>query len=169
MSARLYWSPVVGDGLTPATAYRVEMLAPTVPEGDEPIPPPSKRAHIAANPRYTADGDLHPQAGRPRGTHAFVVAWSDHPRGWELVDADPAHLRLTPDLPVNRPRELLAFLAGRTAADIPPQYRAAWVTMLTALGIRSDDVAGSTPVRKLIRRVLIALDPQGANDEGTFG
>lgn len=152
MSVRLYWTPILGDGITLATAFRVELQGARC------------RAPIPIHPRYTADGDVHPLAGQPRLTHTLALARADE---WPSVGAQ--HLLLLPDVGAATPRELATVIGARTLADIPALHRTAWSTMLQALNAKRDDLALTMPVVKLLRRVLVTLDPQGAHVEGFLG
>lgn len=149
MSVRLYWTPIIGDGATAATAFRVE------------IPGARCRGPIPVHPRYTADGDVHGLAGRPRLSHTLVLAQATE---WSQVGAE--HLLLLPEVGAATPRDLALAIGTRTLADIPVGFRTAWSAMLQALGVRRDDLTATMPVLKLLRRVLVTLDPQGAHVEG---
>jgi hypothetical protein len=149
MSVRLYWTPIVGDGLTVATAFRVE------------IPGARCRAPIPVHPRYTAEGDINALAGTPRLTHTIAVASADD---WKAVGAE--HRQLLPDVDAKVPRELLAPTLQWTLGDLDEAQRTAWQDVLAALELKADDIAPELPVSKLLQRVLVHLDPQGAHVEG---
>lgn len=152
MSVRLYWTPIVGDGLSVQTAFRVE------------IPGARCRAPIPVHPRYTAEGDTNPLAGLPRLTHTIAVASAED---WKAVG--PEHAQLLPDVGAVAPRELLGPTLQWTLGDLDEAQRTAWQAILMALDLKTDDIAPELPVSKLLQRVLVHLDPQGAHVEGFLG
>jgi hypothetical protein len=155
VSVRLYWAPIVGDGLTAQTAYRSALQQSGV----------AVRAIMPTTPLYTADGDVNTNAGKPAVASTIAIASATD---WTAVDADASLVLLLPDLGLGSANALLAAIGSKVVSDLPAPYRAKWLAVVTALNVRTDDVSGSTPLRKVLRRVLIALDPQGANDDGFF-
>lgn len=157
MSIRLYWSPIIGDGLSKATACRTTAY-------DKPHQYIAQL--ITSVPRYDALGDLNADWGKPKFTRALcIVAAID----WAAFDADAAEILLLPDTGLNTRAEVLAAIKAATVASIPLAYRTKWTSVLTELGVSAADIVGSTPLARVFRRVLAALDASGANEDGFFG
>ncbi len=156
MSTRLYWSPIIGDGLSRATAYRTTAY-------DKPHQYISQL--ITSVPRYNALGALNVNWGKPKFTHALCVIKNDD---WTAFDADPAEVFMLPDTGLNTRAEVLAAAKAVTVAGIPLDYRAKWLAVLTELGVSTADITGTTPFVQVLRRVLASIDPAGANEDGFF-
>jgi hypothetical protein len=156
MTIRLYWSPIIGDGLSRATAYRTTAY-------DKPHQYIAQL--ITSAPRYDALGALNANWGAPKFTHALCIIKNDD---WTAFDADPGEVLMLPDTGLNTRVEVLDAAKAVTVAGIPLAYRTKWLDVLTTLGVSTTDITGTTPFVRVLRRVLVSIDPAGANEDGLF-
>lgn len=131
MALRYYLCPIVGDGLTTATAYRPKLhgLAPWA-------------GLIPSNPD-----------GTPKFNWTIVLARATD---WTALDADAALERLFGiDLPdtTNTFAEIKAYLQAHTVADIPQARRAALNTRLTNHGLDTSQVTLATTWWQVLRGI----------------
>ena len=143
MSIRLYWSPIVGTG-TADDPFRASL------EDKANIKRTS--SVIPSKSRYTVDGDLNSDAGKPRHSHALVLARADD---WSSVDTDAAEVQLAEFQDGQR---FIGRIKSATVADLPAARRTAWTTVLLSLGASVGDITGSTPMIRVLRRMFFHLD-----------
>ncbi len=140
MSLRFYFSPIIGDGLTPATAYRAKL-----PTG-----------HAAAIPSK-ADGT-------PQFNYAVAVVRATD---WTAHDADATLERLFDiDLPdtLNTFADLKAYLQSKTVGDIPALRRTALNTRLTNHGLDTTQVTLATTWWQVLRGIYSQMGVPTGND-----
>lgn len=141
MGLRIYFCPIVGDGLTPQTAFRAKLsgIAPSV---------------AAVIP--------HAPDGKPKFTFAPCIARS---ADWSTADADAALERMFGiDLPdtIDTFADLKAFLQSKTVADIPAARRQALNTRLTNHGLDTSQVTLSTTWWQVLKGIYQQLgNPPG--------
>lgn len=150
MSLRLYWSPIVGTGTTD-DPFRASL------EDKAGIKRTS--SVIQAKPPYTVQGDLNPDAGKPRHSHALVLAKADD---WSAVEADAAELLLT-EFPDGQ--RFIGRIKSAKVADLSSARRTAWLMVLGDLGAPMGDITGATPMVRVLRRLFYHVDPH-AWEEG---
>lgn len=134
MGLRFYISPVIGDGLTPETAYRAKVGG----------------THAAMIPSKT---DGSPQFN-------WCVA-TVRAANWVQADGDATLERLFGiDLPdtVDTFAELKAFLQSKTVGDIPAARRQALNTRLTNHGIDTSQVTLATTWWQLLKGIYKTLN-----------
>lgn len=120
MSLRLYFAPIVGDGLSEQTAFRTKV-------------PGTVSSVIPSR----ADG-------RPVFSFALTMARA---ADWTAYDADPTLDRLFGiDLPdsIETFADLKAYLQSKTVGDIPLARRTALNTRLTSRGFDTSQVTLAT-------------------------
>lgn len=155
MSIRLYWSPIIGTG-TKADKYR-----PTAFDK----PKLGANAVIPSIPRYNALGDEQVDWGKPKFVRTLCLVSAED---WTAFDADVNEILLLPDLVLNTRAELLDAIKGRTVVDIPVAYRTRWLDVLATFGVSTADITGATPLARVLRRVLVSIDPHGSDENGFF-
>jgi hypothetical protein len=134
---RVYFCPIVGDGLTTETAFRAK-LAGLVPQVSASIP--------------------HNPDGTPKFNWALAVARAT---SWSVVNADAALERIFGiDLPdtIETWAELKAFLQSKTVGDIPLARRQALNDKLTARGIDTSQVRLQTTWWQVLRGIVRHLN-----------
>lgn len=85
---------------------------------------------------------------------------------WTAVEADSQMVDLfAGDLPgsIQNRADFLAFLRGRTVADVPAARRTEIESSLDTLGVRRDDFTGSTSLWKVFQRVVSTLFEKSDN------
>lgn len=139
MGLRLYLCDIVGDGLSPQTAFRTG-LQRTAVVGTE----PNIRTTVAGAPLFT--------------WHLHVARATD----WSAPDADATCVRLfdAADLPdtIDTFAELKAFLQSKVVGDIPLARRQALNSRLTARGIDTSQVTLATTWWQVLRGVVKQLN-----------
>lgn len=139
MALRLYLCPIVGDGLTNATAFRPKL---------------SGLADFAAAIPSKPDGS--PQFG-------FAVCMA-RAENWSTLDADATLDRLFGiDLPdtINSFADLKAFLQSKTVGDIPLARRTALNTRLTSRGLDVSQVTLATTWWQVLRGIYQQIGVPG--------
>jgi hypothetical protein len=134
---RVYFCPIIGDGLTTETAYRPK-IAGLVPAMSAFIP--------------------HNHDGSPKFPWVLVVARGTN---WTVADADAALERIFGiDLPddIDAWAELKAFLQSKTVRDIPAARRQAINNKLTARGIDTSQVTLDTTWWQILRGIVRHLN-----------
>jgi len=137
MSIRVYICPIVGDGLSPATAFRAKVGS--LADG-----------HTAVVPS-NADGT-------PKFNWAIVVARAV---SWTNADADSTCVRTFGiDLPdtIDTWTDMKAFLQSKTVGDIPATRRQALNTLLTNHGIDTSQVTLATTWWQVLRGIVTQID-----------
>lgn len=150
MSVRLYWSPIVGTGTT-EDPFRGALEDKAAIRRTSSI--------IPGKSRYTVQGDLNPDAGKPLHTHALVLARADD---WSAIEADASELLLA-EFPSGQ--RFVQRVKNARVADLPPAHRAVWTMVLGDLGAPTGDIMGATPMIRVLRRLLHHLD-QRISEEG---
>lgn len=150
MSTRLYWSPIVGTGIA-EDPFRAAL-------GDK-AGVLKTSSIIPSKGRYTVQGDLNTDAGKPRHTHALILAKADD---WSAADADPGEILLAEFADGQR---FVRRVKSAIVSDLPAARRMAWTMVLGDLGASTVDITGSTPMIKVLRRMFFHLD-QGLWEEG---
>lgn len=138
MPLRLYLCNIIGDGLSPETAFRTGL---------------SRTAVLGSSPEIKSNPD-----GTPKFTWVLAVARSPD---WVVQDADPTLTRLFGiDLPdtVDTWVELKAFLQSKTVGDIPPVRRQALNNNLTSRGMDTSQVTLATTWWQVLRGVVQFLN-----------
>lgn len=95
--------------------------------------------------------------GTPASSWILSFGRSDD---WTAVEADAEMIDLfAGDLPssIQSRADFLAFLRGRTVADVPAARRTQIQANLDALGVQRDDFTGSTKLWRVFQRVVSTL------------
>lgn len=139
MGLRLYLCDVIGDGFSPATAFRTGL---------------QRTALVGSEPNIRTDA-----TGAPAFTWHLHVARAAN---WSVQDADATLVRLfdAADLPdtIDTWAELRAFLQSKTVGDIPLARRQALNSRLTARGIDTSSVTLATTWWQVLRGVVKQLN-----------
>lgn len=140
MPLRLYFSPIIGDGLTPDTAFRTKFTG-----------------NCAAAIPSKADGT-------PQFNFApAVIRASD----WTAYDADATLQRLFDiDLPdtIETFADLKVFLQSKTVGDIPAARRTTLNTRLTNHGLDTSQVTLATTWWQVLRGIYQQMGVPMGND-----
>ena len=143
MSLRLYWSPIVGTGTTE------DPIRATLEDKPGII---CTSSVIQPKPRYTVQGDLSPDAGKPVHTHALVLAKADD---WTAVNADSTELLM---IEFSEGQRFIERVKSATVADLSSARRTAWIMVLGDLGAPTEDITGAMPMIRVLRRLFRHVD-----------
>jgi hypothetical protein len=138
VTLRLYLCDIIGDGLSPETAFRTGL---------------SRTSVMGSAPEIKSNLD-----GRPKFSWVLAVARSSD---WTVQDADPTLTKLFGiDLPdtIDSFADLKAFLQSKTVADIPAARRIALNTNLTSRGIDTSQVTLATTWWQVLRGIVQFLN-----------
>lgn len=135
MTLRIYLCPIIGDGLTPETAFRPKLDG--LAEYSVRIP--------------------HQANGTPRRNWTICIASNPV---WTLLDVDSTLERLFGiDLPdaIDTRAELRAFLQSKVVGDIPPARRRALNDRLTAKGMDTSGITLQTTWLQVLRAIILFI------------